>query len=80
MLRPGPIGDHVGAGPTQVPDGFFLDGGDPDRDQLPGSVQPRQPAAAPPVGLDLVDRAMGLSDGAITWQRTPMLCSRWASS
>ena len=47
----GPVHDHVGAGPAQVPDRFLLHGGDTDRHQLPGPVQPGQPAAIAPVGL-----------------------------
>jgi hypothetical protein len=43
-------------------------------------MQPRQPPAVPPVGLDLVAGALGISDGAITSQRTCMLASSRASS
>jgi hypothetical protein len=39
--RPGAVGDHVGAGTAQVPDGFLPDGRDADGDQLAGAVQPR---------------------------------------
>jgi hypothetical protein len=80
MPGPGPILDHVGAGAAQVPDRFFLDGGDADGDQLAGAVQPRQPAAVPPVGLDPIAGGLGISEGAITWQRTCMLCSSRAKS
>ena len=50
-------GDHVGTGPAQVPDRFFPHGGDADRHQLPGPVQPGQPAAVAPVGLGPCRRA-----------------------
>ncbi len=59
MPGPGPILDQVGAGAAQVPDRFFLDGGDADGDQLAGAVQPRQPAAVPPVGLDPIAGGLG---------------------
>jgi hypothetical protein len=80
MAGAGAIGDHVGAGAAQVPDRFFGHGGDADRDQLPGPVQPRQPAAVAPVGLDLVAGRLGISDGAITSQRTCRLASSRANS
>jgi hypothetical protein len=51
MPGAGAVLDHVGAGPAQVADRFFLDGRDPDGDQFPGPVQPSQPPAVPPVGL-----------------------------
>jgi hypothetical protein len=78
--RPGEIFDHVGSGAAQVPDGLLLEGGDADGDQPAGAVQPGQPAAVPPVGLDLVARCPGISDGAITWQLIPMPSISRASS
>ena len=54
--RPGEVFDHVGSGAAQVPHRLLLDGGDADTDQLAGAMQPGQPAAVPPVGLDLVAR------------------------
>jgi hypothetical protein len=51
-----------------------------DGDQLAGAVQPGQPPAVAPVGLDLVAGALGISEGAITWQLTPMPCSSRASA
>jgi hypothetical protein len=39
----GPVLDHVGPGPAQIADRFFRNGGDADRYQFPGPVQPRQP-------------------------------------
>jgi len=51
MAGAGAVHNHVGPGPAQVPDRFFLHGGDPDRHQLPGPVQPRQAPAVAPVGL-----------------------------
>ena len=80
MPRPGAVGDHVGAGAAQVPDRFFLNGGDADRHQLPGPVQPRQPPAVARIGLDLVAGGLGISEGAITSRRTCMRCSSRASS
>jgi hypothetical protein len=80
MPGPGAILDQIGAGAAQVPDRFFLHGGDADGDQLAGPVQPRQPAAVPPVGLDLVAGALGISEGAITSQRTCRLASSRARS
>jgi hypothetical protein len=59
MARAGPVLDHVGAGPAQVPHRFFLDGRDPDRHQFSGPVQPRQPPAVPTVGLDLIAGRLG---------------------
>jgi hypothetical protein len=41
MPRAGAVPDHVGTGAAQVPDCFFLNGGDADRHQLAGAVQPR---------------------------------------
>ena len=58
MAGAGPVLDHVGPGPAQVPDRFFLNSGDADRYQFSGPVQPRQPAAVPTVGLDLVASVM----------------------
>jgi hypothetical protein len=75
-----PVLDHVGAGAAQVAPGLLGRGGDADGDQFPGPVQPRQSPAVPPVGLDLVAGGLGISDGAITSQRTPMLSSSRASS
>jgi hypothetical protein len=46
--------DQVGAGAAQVPDRLLARSGDADGDQLAGAVQPGQPAAVAPVGLDLV--------------------------
>jgi hypothetical protein len=52
--------DQVGAGAAQVPDRLLGRGGDADTDQLAGAVQPGQPPAVAPVGLDLVpDRPWG---------------------
>jgi hypothetical protein len=48
---PGPVGQHVGPGPAQVPDGLLGHGRQSDRDQLAGPVQPGQPPAVAPVGL-----------------------------
>ena len=59
MPGPGPVLDHVSAGPAQVADRFLLDGRDPDGDQFSGPVQPGQPPAVPPVGLDLVAGGLG---------------------
>jgi hypothetical protein len=59
MPRPSAIGDHVGAGAAQVPDRLLRLGGNADSDQLPGAVQPRQPAAVSRIGLDPVPRCGG---------------------
>jgi hypothetical protein len=52
--RPGEVFDHVGAGAAQIPHRLLLGAGDADSDQLTGAVQPGQPPAVTPVGLDLV--------------------------
>jgi hypothetical protein len=57
--RPGEVLDHVGSGAAQIPHRLLLEGGDADSHQLAGAVQPGQPAAVPPVGLDLVARCPG---------------------
>jgi hypothetical protein len=75
--RPGEVFDHVGPSAAQIPHGLLVHGRDADTDQLASAVQPGQPAAVTLVGLDLV---AGISDGAITWQLTPMLCNSRASS
>jgi hypothetical protein len=46
MPGAGAIGDHVGPGSAQIPDRFFLHGGDADTDQFAGAVQPRQASEA----------------------------------
>jgi hypothetical protein len=51
---PAAVIDQVGAGAAQVPDRLLPRGGDADGDQLPGAMQPGQPPAVAPVGLDLV--------------------------
>jgi hypothetical protein len=51
--------DQIGPGAAQVPDRFFARGGDADGDQLAGPVQPGQPPAVAPVGLDLVASRSG---------------------
>jgi hypothetical protein len=57
------------------------DGGDADSDQLAGAVPPSQPPAVTLVGLGPCQRALlGVNDGAITWQPTPMRSSSRASS
>src|SRR4029453_13859442 len=43
----------------KAPGGPLLDGWDAAADPLPGAVQPAQPPAIPPVGLDLVTRRLG---------------------
>jgi hypothetical protein len=80
MPGAGAVLDHVGTGPAQVADRFFLDGRDPDGDQFPGPVQPSQASAVSPVGLDPVAWGLGDQRGAITSQRTCMLASSRASS
>ena len=57
--RAGPVGDHVRAGPAQIPHRLLGPGGHPDRHQLPGPVQPGQPTAVPRVGLDPIPRRAG---------------------
>jgi hypothetical protein len=52
--RAGTVSHHVGPGAAQVPHRFLSQGGDTDRDQLAGAVQPGQPPAVTLVGLDLV--------------------------
>ena len=47
----GPVGHHIRAGPAQVPHRLLFRRGHPDRGQLPGPMQPGQPAAVPPIGL-----------------------------
>ena len=59
MPGPGPVGQHVGAGAAQVPDGLLGDRRDPDGDQLAGPVQASQPPAVATVGLDLVAGGLG---------------------
>jgi len=51
--------DQVGPGPAQIPDRLLLSGGDADGDQLAGAVQPGQPPAVAPVGLDLIPSRPG---------------------
>jgi hypothetical protein len=58
-------------GAAQLPHRRLLEGGETDTGQLAGAVQPGQPAAVPPVGLDLVAGPSGISHGAITWQLPP---------
>jgi hypothetical protein len=78
--RPGEVFDHVGPSAAQIPHGLLVHGRDADTDQLAGAVQPGQSAAVTLVGLDLVAGRSGISDGAITWQLTLMLCNSRASS
>jgi len=71
--------DQVGAGATQVTDRFLPGCGDADGDQLAGPVQARRRQSRRSV-LTLSPTARGVSDGAITSQRTPWRCSSRASS
>jgi hypothetical protein len=80
MPRPRAIFHHVGAGAAQIPHGLLLDGRDPDGDQLAGAVQPGQPAAVAPVGLDLVTRRSGDQRWRDHLAVDPMLASSRASS
>ena len=59
VARTGEVFHHVASGAAKIPDGLLLDGWDADADQLAGAVQPGQPPAIPPVGLDLVARRLG---------------------
>jgi hypothetical protein len=63
MAGAGAVFDHVGTGSAQIPDRFLLGGRDADGDQFSGPVQPRQPPTVPPVGLDPVAGALGISEG-----------------
>src|SRR5215216_1235509 len=59
VARTSEVFHHVASGAAKIPDGLLLDGWDADADQLAGAVQPGQPPAIPPVGLDLVARRLG---------------------
>jgi hypothetical protein len=60
---PGPVGQHVGPGPAQVPHRLLGHGGHTDRDQLAGAVQPSQPPAVAAVGLDPITGGLGNQRG-----------------
>jgi hypothetical protein len=77
---PAAVIDQVGAGAAQVPDRLLGRGGDADGDQLASAVQPGQPRQSRRSVLTLSPGALGISDGAITWQATPWACSSRASS
>jgi transposase InsO family protein len=62
--------DQVRPGPVQITYRLLGLAGDPDRDQFPGPAQPGQPPGIAPVGLDRSPGARGISDSAITSQRT----------
>jgi hypothetical protein len=63
---PATVIDQIGAGAAQIPDRLLPSGGDADGDQLAGAVQPSQPPAVAPVGLDLVTDRSWVREGAIT--------------
>src|SRR5450755_4406004 len=52
LLRPLAVRQQRRPGPDQVPDRLLRRGRHPDRRQLPGPVQPGQPARVPLIGLD----------------------------
>jgi excisionase family DNA binding protein len=72
MPSPGAVLDHVGPGPAQIPHRLLGHGRDADGDQFPGPVQPGQPPAVPTVGLGPCRQGLGISEGAITSQPTPI--------
>jgi hypothetical protein len=80
MPGPGAVLDHVSTGPAQVPDRFFLHAGDADRHQFPARYSRASRRQSRLSVLTLSPGALGISDGAITSQPTPMLCSSLASS
>jgi hypothetical protein len=57
--RAGAVSDHVSPGAAQIPHRLLRHRGDTDRHQLAGAVQPGQPSAVTPVGLDLVTGCLG---------------------
>jgi hypothetical protein len=59
MASPGAVLDHVGPGAAQIPHCLLGHGRDADGHQFSGPVQPGQPPAVPPVGLDLVAGRLG---------------------
>ena len=80
VAGPSEILDHVTACATQVAHSLLGGGGDGDRGELTGSVQPRPSSGVPTVGLDPIARALGDQGGATTSQRTPIEVSRrWRS-
>jgi hypothetical protein len=77
---PAAVIDQVSAGAAQVPDRLLLWGGDADGDQLAGAVQPGQPPAVAPVGLDLVPGRSGDERGRDHLAGDPLACSSRANS
>jgi hypothetical protein len=63
MLRLGAQPDRVLARPHQIPHRFIVGGGDVDRGEFTGTMQPGQRIAIAPVGLDPIAAALGHARG-----------------